>query len=349
MTIFEFLKNPIFNLPGASQARSYETIFIDAMNEYLDLFEELDDFEIHGKKIRKVVASELGDKASAIGNGIIETLKDYYNGKPYEAFYAFKEILDGTDFIFQTETVLAGKDLYRVRVAEQNSTFTREEFFHIPYEMKYKVAIQRYSIPGFPSLHLSDSVRTCWEELKRPALEKMHVSRFRLDQPTYHFLEIPHPKKRILKNVFGDKILENTIGLGIESLLVNFPLYLACSIGVKSPQNPFKVEYVIPQLLLQYVRQNSSIDGIKYFSINVDYENPANENRFNNYVFPVQNVSTEGYCPILRSMFQITQPTDLNTLLKKKEIETFKASGSTFKSIEDLLQTMTPERLDFKV
>jgi hypothetical protein len=319
------------------------------MNEYLDLFEELEDFEIHGKSIRKIRASVLGDKASAIGNAIIDTLKEYYNGKPYEAFYAFKEMLEGNDFIFQTETVLGGKDLYRARVAEPNATFNRGELFHIPYEMKHKIPIQRYSIPGFPALYLSDSINTCWEELQRPPMEKMHVSRFRLDQRMYHFLGIPHPKALIQKNVHQNQILSNEMGADIESLLVNFPLYLACSVGVKSPHNPFKVEYVIPQLLLQYARQNNAIDGIKYFSINVDYENPENAGVFCNYVFPVQNVKTEGYCPVLNSMFKTTAPTAINTLLNHNDSTKIQASESTFKAIENALQAITPERIDLPV
>ena len=277
MTIFEFLQNPILNLPKANQSRSYEMIFIDSMNEYLDLLTELEDFKVYQKDSRLINAKELSNKAYSLGKGIINTLKEYYDGKPYEAFYSFKAILDEFDFIFKTETTLEEKDLYRIRVTNRNMKFTTNEFFHIPYQLKHKNATQRYSIPGFPSLHLSDSIYTCWEELKRPSLENMHVSRFKLAHQTLQVLEIPRPIEIIQKNVIDNRITESKTDSGIASLLINFPLYLACSIGIKSPHYPFKVEYVIPQLLLQYVRQNSDIHGIKYFSTNVDYENSNTE------------------------------------------------------------------------
>ncbi|NOQ75931.1 MAG: hypothetical protein GQ574_28250 [Crocinitomix sp.] len=321
MTIFEFLKNPIFNLPNVSQANKYETIFIDAMNEYFDLFEKLEDFEIHQDNVRKVSAVDLGNKAYELSSGIINTLKEYYNGKPYEAFYEFKALMDGSNFVFNTELLHAGKDFYRMRAADIGLQFTAKEIFHIPYHLKNKIATQRYSIPSFPSLYLSDSIYTCWAELKRPPMDELHISRFSLKEGPYQVLQIPHPKEIIAKNGSGKQITEGIIGTGIDSLLMNFPLYLACSVGIKNPLDPFKVEYVIPQLLLQYVRQHKDLHGIKYFSTNVAYENPNIKGSFNNYVFPVQSVATEGYCPELSSMFQLTEPASVKSILTTSDLK----------------------------
>ncbi|MFT5822348.1 MAG: hypothetical protein ACI8ZM_003604 [Crocinitomix sp.] len=320
MTIFEFLKNPIFNLPYTSQASNYETVFIDAMNEFLDLFDQLEDFEIQQENVRKVSAVELGNKAFDLSSGIINTLKEYYNGKPYEAFYEFKSLLDGSNFVFNTELFFSGKDFYRVRAADKGAHFEPREIFHIPYHLKNKIATQRYSIPGFPSLYLSDSVYTCWEELKRPPMDELHIARFSLNAKPYQVLQIPHPKEIIEKNVHGNQITEGVIGTGIDSLLMNFPLYLACSVGIKNPLDPFKVEYVIPQLLLQYVRQDKDLHGIKYFSTNIAYENANIQGSFNNYVFPVQSVSTEGYCPKLSAMFQLSDPAPIKTILSGNDL-----------------------------
>jgi hypothetical protein len=337
MTIFEFLRNPIFNLPNTSHDCKYETVFIDAMNEYLDLFDQLEDFEIHQENVRKVSATELGNMAYDLSSGIIQTLKEYYNGKPYEAFYEFKSLLDGSNFVFNTEQLpISDSDLYRMRATDSKAAFKSNEIFHIPYHLKNKIETQRYSIPGFPSLYLSDSVYTCWAELKRPPIDELHVSRFKLNSNSYEVLQIPHPKAIIDKYVKGDHITEGIIGTGIDSLLMNFPLYLACSVGIKDPNDPFKVEYVIPQLLLQYVRQQNGLHGIKYFSTNIDYNNPKIKGSFNNYVFPVQNVSTEGYCPELSGMFKITDPVHiLRTLAAQKDLLTTPPLYSPIQNIED--------------
>jgi hypothetical protein len=108
---------------------------------------------------------------------------------------------------------------------------------------------------------------------------------------------------RLLKVLF-----QGVISSGIDSLLENWPLYFACSVPVRDPNDSFKVEYIIPQLLLQYVRQHDSIHGIKYFSAHVDHQNPDLDGTFNNYVFPVRSTSLDGYCEQLSNLFELTEP-----------------------------------------
>jgi hypothetical protein len=337
MNIFELLSHPIFNLPKHQDSRSYEVFLLDTFNEYSNLLYDLEDFEIHQEHTRKIKAKELFEKSMFLGKAIIRTIREYNFGRPYKAFEEFKSILDKYDFIYKTSILLGGEDFYRVRVSENKYSFNKNEIFHIPFHLKHLICTQRYSIPGFPCLYLSDSLFTCWEEMKRPDLNKLHASRFNLKK-TIQLLEIPNPKNEIDKYVNDDSIVEGVFGIGIDSLLVNFPLYLACSIQVKKPKNNFKIEYVIPQLLLQYIRNNDAIAGIKYFSTNIDPNSNDNiEGHFNNYVFPVKESTLEGFCPILEDTFSITEPISLsmiqnsgrNILFNQNELE-----SSVIKSVE---------------
>lgn len=314
MTIIELLENPIFNLPKYhNNNSSYELLFIDCMNEYIELLSKLENFEIYQENVRKINSKEIKEKALKLGKGIIRAVREYNYGKPHNAFNEFKSILDDSELNFKTQIFLGSEDFFRVRVLNNNYSITKREIFHIPFESRSKISTQRYSIPGFPSLYLSDSIYTCWEEMKRPDVNHLHSSRFKLNS-IVTVLDIPHPKEEIEKYVKNDKIVEGVIGIGIDSLLTNWPLYLACSIGVKNINDPFKIEYVIPQLLLQYVRQNNDIQGIKYFSTNIDYNNTNIQGNFNNYVFPVQETKSIGVCEDLSKIFSLTEPISLKMI-----------------------------------
>src|SRR5208283_3256688 len=88
---------------------------------------------------------------------------------------------------------------------------------------------------------------------------------------------------------------------------VCWPLIAACSVRVKYPDNPFIPEYVLSQLLLQWIRNESNFDGIRYFSSRisqyVDSPEPAA-----NYVFPVRTKPPTGFCEGLSSKFVLSRP-----------------------------------------
>lgn len=96
----------------------------------------------------------------------------------------------------------------------------------------------------------------------------------------------------------------------LNTFLIMFPLSIACSIRVKDVNANFKPEYIIPQLLLQYISTNPHIDGITYLSTLIDYRK-INDVPSYNYVFPVKNIAKEGFCSTLIGKFHLTSPTSL--------------------------------------
>jgi hypothetical protein len=71
------------------------------------------------------------------------------------------------------------------------------------------------------------------------------------------------------------------------TILITYPLILASYFIVQNPEDPFKPEYVIPQLLLQWVRSNSDIGGVCFVSTKVDFDSLPLPLSLN-YAFPVQ-------------------------------------------------------------
>ena len=88
------------------------------------------------------------------------------------------------------------------------------------------------------------------------------------------------------------------------------PLFIACSVKVNHKVGAFKPEYIIPQLLMQYVVQNTDIDGIKFPSTKLDYSSIEGFAAYN-YVFPIKKSSKNGYCDDLMDKFHVSQPTSL--------------------------------------
>ena len=64
-------------------------------------------------------------------------------------------------------------------------------------------------------------------------------------------------------------LLNRELAFGEQySLVIFYPLLMACNLKVKQEDEPFKPEYIIPQLLVQTIRLHSDfIDGISYISI----------------------------------------------------------------------------------
>ena len=102
-----------------------------------------------------------------------------------------------------------------------------------------------------------------------------------------------------------------------ETYLLWYPLIAASSYIRVCKSDPFAAEYIIPQLLMQWVRseigKNKGDDydqliGIRYFSC---ASNKASDMGFN-YVFPTsgQQKSAElPYCSVLARAFRLSEPT----------------------------------------
>ena len=76
---------------------------------------------------------------------------------------------------------------------------------------------------------------------------------------------------------------------------------------VKHPDGDFKPEYVIPKIILQWIRNINRFDGVCYTSTHIKetLELPTAQM---NFAFPAREMLSEGHCPRLREDFELTQP-----------------------------------------
>jgi hypothetical protein len=94
-----------------------------------------------------------------------------------------------------------------------------------------------------------------------------------------------------------------------------FPLILACSVIVKETDKPFKPEYIIPQLTLEWIRSNAlskineKIRGIAYSSTKITTDDVDLPSKLFNVVMPAVIPSQDNTsCDRLRNILRMTVP-----------------------------------------
>lgn len=298
MKIIDFLSDDFFGLPRTQGPKEdYKTFVNRIFKEFLEKLKDVEDFEDISFSNLSIIERQ---------NHLVDTIKsaisNYYDGKPASAFSElekglksniknFEEILNVRDFFPET-------DFYRIRIHKLNFPLLPENFFHIPFDLRGKIKTQRFSIPGFPSLYLGTSSYLCWEELSRPNLNDFQIVRLK-NTELLKVIDLAPPK--------GDKISPYEY----YKYLMIWPIVFACSVRVRDYEDYFKPEYIIPQLLLQWVRKDNRIDGISYQTTHINFKESLSKGEFLNVVLPVKENKTRGLCSELEKKFLMTESTSV--------------------------------------
>jgi len=245
----------------------------------------------------------------------ITTAIEYYlTGFPHKAYAEMRNAVQGVRPFF--DKLLPPKDmtkelqfLYRIRSSPAFS-LTREELFHIPFQLRHVVATQRYSIPGLPCLYLGGSLFVCWEELGRPPLDTLHMAKLSASGKTpvtvVNFGHRPELMAALVKNALSKTAPPSSADVDyVTAQAICWPIIAACSIRVFHRDGTFKPEYIVPQLVLQWIRDEPDYHGLRYFSTHIDdYFNDPRAQM--NYVFPVRTHQSHGICPELQKQFEMS-------------------------------------------
>ena len=183
----------------------------------------------------------------------------------------------------------------------------------MPFELRHKVATQRYSISGWPSLYLGASLMVCWEEVGRPAFHKLAVANFDAEK-SLNVLDFGYRPTVIADLYQPEDGISFFTPEYMTSYLICWRLLAACCIEAQYRGSDFIEEYIVPQLLLQWLRDEEfKIDGIRYFSMRVHQSSQAPRLAIN-YVFPVRTDAATGHCNELTKRFTLTLPVPWNIL-----------------------------------
>lgn len=176
--------------------------------------------------------------------------------------------------------ITRGHEFFRVRPTESFSdeiNGNADEMFHIPISKRQNASNGRFSLAGFPSLYLSTMLPLAWQETGYPA--KYYYSEYQ-----YEYSYDKSSRKRDMSNdlqfvslyspneinFWGTATKYNNFDLWLKVIaqyLKTYPLTLACSFVNSSGSAPYKQEYIIPQMLMQWIQRNSvNVQGITYFT-----------------------------------------------------------------------------------
>lgn len=270
--------------------------------------------------------SEVLKRVSQLCNGINRAIDAEHRGIRHSAYESIKNQLDGykthksvvTALSCNILSVKAGMEAYRMRKVDidERRKLKASDMFHIPLNKRGLVRTQRFSVLGYPCLYMSNSIYGCWEEMGRPDFGTVMASKL-VAQQDFNVLDL---------RVSTKEQWNNDMGRCIEF----FPLVIASMIQVKNNSDYYKPEYLIPQLLTEWIisrnrdkRVCPEIIGIIYTSVqkNSDFDFPLDS--YDNYAIPVLKPFSRVYCDRLIEMFKITKPTyyDLEILKYNETID----------------------------
>jgi len=312
MNLLDALKKGVLNLPTEYGSTTTFTDFVNnTLSDYINFIKKINEGTIVKKLKSEIPAIE------TLCNSIIESFAKLYLGFPNQSYNSFAEGMNVVaPFVLKhahTHPLSETRVYFRARSSEKHLLVN--EMFHLPFDQRERATTQRFSIPGFPCLYLGSSSYVCWEELNRPAFENFYVSRFEIEGLNSYLklrtLDISQTPQRMMAMIEATlevtKSVDNWDDLVID-YLVKWPLIFSATIKVRYGDRNFKPEYVIPQYLLIWARENGRIDAIKYFSVKTHLNQKIDSSSFWNVVIPVQESKNDGFCSTLFSIFKLTAP-----------------------------------------
>lgn len=311
MKIFEIRKKLFTEL-------DFKIIYPPSSNGYYDeLLKNIDDFEKTIKEIAKIakniITEELKNNINLMNKSIKTSLDLYLSGKAGEAYKSLDNVLKKINSSLELMTTELDKkysnnnnSLYRVRVSER-AIETKGELFHIPFPKRHLVGTQRYSISGVPSLYLGNSLYCCWLELNKPLLSNMHISAFKIKRniKVLDFTYLKDGKYDLIDDWLDKDDSKNDIEK-FKAFLTIYPLIVACSFKKDNEHKAFIIEYIIPNLLLQWITTNKfDISGLMYYSTKIEISDYSI-----NFVIPPKNFKNKNelFCRDLVNTFTLSEP-----------------------------------------
>ncbi len=326
----KILRKKSLKLPYKSDDRGYFEDLKERLNDYVGQIEKTSDTGPIGKKLVRKLGTIRKTNAD-----LIEALRQYYSGNLGKSYQLIEKLLNRDNFpyilgeLVENMSVYDGayteaKSLFRVRL-DLSGNDDATSMFHIPFDKRQLVKTQRYSIAGVPCLYLGTSLFGCWQELGKPDLNRMHLSHFKM-APRYQNTKIVdfaftlESLKSEQANFLTSK--EPKIEKSIAYFMA-WPIVMACSYTVKYPNSSFQEEYIIPNMVLQWISNNKEgISGIKYVSTKASL--PENIDLCVNYVFPPKSgqETQTGHCINLSESFLFSEPISWQLLDTSAEAKT---------------------------
>ncbi len=308
------LKNKILVLPKQRPKNvSILDFVLDTLSEYKIYLSELEsNSNIFDKN---ATHEELMRIVRILSDGLYESIRLYLLGLPHKAYCKLKKCLENAEIMGKVDLTVdcSDKDFYRARKkGKKDKIESKNDMFHIPYNLIEQVGNERFSISGSPALYLGSNVFTCFKEMNVKSNQKndLYISRVKIPDMTIRFFDLRIHLDQTLKKY--EERHKDLFRPDIYLYLMTFPLIFASSLKTAYPKEKFKPEYIIPNLLMQYVRglnENGRYFGILYSSTKINKNDTDMPQLFYNAVIPSRlNDKANQFCQYMVSQVQISNP-----------------------------------------
>ncbi len=268
------------------------------------------DNSLVGEDMCKMVAAKLPE-IETNSNQLLEVLRLHATGR----------IIDASNRAFETFEKMKSEMMQRYSGAYRRESYyrirggidflpERKELFHIPATKRQLVKTERYSMPGYPCLYLASQAELCWYECGMP--EQFTIAKFDIPQDENNCLKFIDFSEKLLplKHSFSCWFHNEQDKPFVRNYLLkhicSYPLRAACSVVTQYPKANFKEEYIIPQLLLQWVASDDYFDGIRYESCSSNDE--VKSMGGHNIVLVSKSFDSEGYDVRFRKCIKLGEP-----------------------------------------
>jgi hypothetical protein len=204
----------------------------------------------------------------------------WISGSTVKAINSLNEILKEKDILSLREQI--DTSIY-FRGRKSQSLLSKEDLYHIPFNKRFLISNQRYSLTGQPIFYFGLSVLDVLAELRVSvnSFEDVNFSSFVATDNSFKIFDFTNPFQseisavdNILTSSPESKIDYNDSYFGINSTkhLKGFYKYiLLCISSFKRTieNSNFTEEYVIPQMLTEITR-NNKFDGILFPSTRIN-------------------------------------------------------------------------------
>ena len=324
MKNIEIYDSEFFKLPKKQNTEEFYEFVSNTLDEYL---QQLDKFEGNLK-------SNIENNKENIFNlchSIKKAIEHYLNGHTFKAYNVLEAGLNRIHHYLKYPKnnkiivpSLNSESFYKLRYSRSRLKHV-EDLFHVPFQLRFKIQSSRYSIPGVPCLYLANSLALCWEELRKPNIDFLYGCRYELNLNEFSFLNLaltPQTISYINKNLLKFNTTYNSDYFLLEEAIITWPLSFVCSLPTLRHDASFKVEYIIPQLVTQWIQANTDLDGLMYFSTIIDYPEIDGCVPFHiNLAIPIKTNSKKGFCQQLSKKVKLTEPVCIGNYkhLRKKQ------------------------------
>lgn len=142
----------------------------------------------------------------------------------------------------------------------------------------------------------------CWKELGEPKTGRFGMAKLTATGTRQVYMVSMGFRPALIAAAAASQTLPPNVATAHAVL---WPLFAACSLRVIDSTAQFRPEYIIPQMLLEWVRASEDMDGVRYYSTRIE-EHLLSPRLAANYVIPVKSVGEAGHCPKLLSAFRMS-------------------------------------------